>query len=162
MKTRLYEGNDKKFVEVFADPRYATWINNTPQLQTYWSEPMYCLKRKPDGYIQVVSNIHLGDFFGCGKTSQVGLIYSKILHIQCSMPPEKQKPSPDGQGGNYISYSISGDIGGHWYSPLHDDFIKTGHFLWLPTPERLAFAGFFTEGQELHLLMRDIIRDMLG
>jgi hypothetical protein len=156
-RTRPYEGNDRDFVSVFANEQYAKFIQEHKELQEYWRSPMYCIKRQPDGYKQVCSNIHRGDFFGCGKTSQVGHVYNKITHIQCGLKKEYQKPSPAGQGGNYITYNLGGDIGGHWYNPTHDDFTATGHFLWLPTIERLMFAGFPRQAGELRGIMNDII-----
>ena len=156
-KTRPYEGNDRQFVSLFTNERYASFIKQHDELQQYWRSPLYCIERKPDKYKEVCSNIHRGDFFGCGKTSQVGHIYNKITVIQCGLKPEHQKPSPAGQGGNYLAYYIGGDIGGHWYNPTHDDFTATKHFLWLPTPERLLFAGFPQQAANLSSLINEIL-----
>lgn len=156
-KTRPYEGNDRQFVSLFADERYAKFVKDHDELQQYWSSPLYCVKRQPDGYLEVCSNIHRGDFFGCGRTSQVGCVYNKITHIQCGLKREHQKPSPARQGGNYLTYYIGGDIGGHWYNPTHDDFVATGYFLWLPTIERLMFAGFQRQAGELRSILDEIV-----
>lgn len=156
-KTRPYEGSDRQFVSLFADERYAKFIRDHDELQTYWRSPMYCIDRQPDGYKEVCSNVHRGDLFGCGRTSQVGHVYHKITNIQCSVSREHQKPSPAGEGGNYITYYIGGDIGGHWYHPTHDDFTATRHFLWMPTIERLIFAGFEQQAQELKSIVSEIV-----
>lgn len=144
------------FVSLFANELYADFIRQHGELQKYWHSPMYC-KRQPGGYMEVCSNIHRGDFFGCGNTSQVGHVYNKITTIQRGLDREHQKPSPAGQGGNYLSYYIGGDIGGHWHNPTHDDFISGGYFLWLPTIERLMFSGFFQQAEELRLVWIRII-----
>jgi hypothetical protein len=156
--TRPYDGNDRQFVSVFADVRYADFLKASPHLQDYWRAPMYLVDRKPDGYREACSNIHRGDFFGCGNTKQVGQVYRKITNIQCGLSPEHQKPSPAGPGGIYITYSIGGDIGGHWSEPTHDGFTLTNHFLWLPTPDRLLFAGFPVEAETLWHLIVDILK----
>lgn len=141
-KERPYEGSDNQFVSIFASDNYRQFIADHPELQEYWRSPMYCIDRKPDGYKEVCSNIHRGDYFGCGDTRQVGHIYAKITNIQCSLKPEYRKPSPLKDESVYLSYWIGGDIGGHWHKPTHDDFTATNHFIWLPTIERLIFAGF--------------------
>jgi hypothetical protein len=156
-KTRPYEGNDRQFVSMFADERYAKFIKEHDELQQYWRSPMYCINRQPDGYKEVCSNIHRGDFFGCGRTSQVGHIYQKVTHIQCGLKRWHQKPSPAGQGGCYLTYLIGGDIGGHWYNPTHDDFTATEHFLWLPTTERLMLSGFLRQAEELKSIVGEIV-----
>lgn len=155
--TRPYDGNDRQFVSVFQHERYVEFVKASPHLQDYWRSPMYLSQRKPDRYLEVCSNIHRGDFFGCGNHKQVGQIYRKIANIQCGLSPEHQKPSPAGPGGIYITYSIGGDIGGHWCEPTHDGFVLTNHFIWLPTPERLRFAGFLVEAEVLWNLMREIL-----
>lgn len=154
--TRPYAGNDRQFVSMFEDERYVKFVGDHPKLQEYWHSQMYLVKRDPDGYMQVCSNIHRGDFFGCGSHERVGQVYRKIEHIQCGLSPEYQKSSPQGLGGNYLSYSIGGNIGGHWCEPSHDYLTETMHFIWLPTVERLMFSGFAKEAGELSLVLCEI------
>jgi hypothetical protein len=149
-------GNRPQFFTVFAHPLYSSYVSEHQCLQKHWNSPMFLRERRSDGYSEVCSNIHAGDFFGCGETAQVGIVCRKILMLQGGLNPEHQKPSPAGQGGNYLSYDIDGDIGGHFRHPTHDDFTKASYFLWLPTPLRLEFAGFVDQAKVLREIMSDI------
>jgi hypothetical protein len=150
-------GNQPQFRKVFAHDLYSSYISEHQCLQRYWNSPMFLRKRRSDGYLEVCSNIHIGDFFGCGTTAQVGIVCQKALVLQGTLKPEYQKPSPAGQGGNYLKYDINGDIGGHLRHPTHDDFTKGSYFLWLPTPLRLEFAGFVNQAKVLREIMSHIV-----
>jgi hypothetical protein len=84
------------------------------------------------------------------------MMYGKITHVQAALDKQYQRPSPAGEGGDYLSYRMGGDIGGHWYEPLHDDFVLTKHFKWLPTVDRLRFAGFKEQAVELQSICEKI------
>lgn len=152
--------NQPQFVNIFSHPAYEAFLKNNPEAQEYWSAPMFLRMRPSDGYNEVCSNIHAGDFFGLGKPSQVGIVYNKITNIQGELDKKYQKNSPAGDGGNYLSYEIGGNIGGHWHSPTHEEFTKDKYFMWLPTPSRLHFAGFRREAAALEQYLHYILVDL--
>lgn len=155
----LYK-NQPQFKNIFEHPKYTEFISTYDYLQEYWNAPMYVRIRKQDGYKEVCSNIQIGDFFHCGSTWRMGIVRSKITHIQTSILPINQKYSPVGEGGNYLSYELGGDIGGHWYSQEHDTFVLNKHFIWLPTSDRLVFSGFTQEAENLRSLVSEITNEL--
>lgn len=137
---------------MFNNTLYCMFQLRNQQLQDYWNSSMY-LKKRYDGYNEVCTNIEFGDFFRCGNNPQIGIVTAKITHIQCEVT--KPKPSPQGPKGNYISYDITGDIGGHWRHPDHDHFTEHKYFNWCPTIENLLYRGFRKEARELYKIMKD-------
>ena len=160
---RPYEGNDNCYLMIFKDDRYRAFLDQHPDLQTYWRAPMYLVERQTDGYKLVCTNIQQGDYFGCGTHKQIGIVYRKLTAIQASIAKENRMPSPgndDAKNGNYIKYYIGGDIGGHDTMPDHDRFTTSEHFMWLPTPSRLLFSGYHGLASDLMHLMVDISKDV--
>jgi len=106
-----------------------TW--ETPAIQEWW------LKRWRDPEVGACSNIRIGDFFTLGKNNQVGIISEKV--IMCY--PENHEWKPDGSG-PFFQYTISGDIGGHWHRPSHEEMEHWNggetYFLFIPSATQLA------------------------
>ena len=101
-------------------------------LQQWW------LTRWFDKEEGACSNIRIGDFFTLGRNNQVGVVYGKV--IMCY-----PKDSPDIPGdGPHFQYDIGGDIGGHWYRPMHENMEKgplgggEQYFLFVPSATQLA------------------------
>lgn len=111
---------------------------NTESLHEYWLQ----------GGIND-SNIQVGDVFSLGKIyyshgkEQLGIISGKRYHI-------------DIKNGNYISYNISGDIGGHWYNPKHEWFLN-GHPIWIPSISDLLQLNYINQAEQLIEYYRDNI-----
>lgn len=105
------------------------------------------------------SNIRVGDFFTLGHSNQVGIISSKT--IMCYQEENKPSDAPC-----HFQYDISGDIGGHWRRPMHEDMeaMHGGeqYFLFIPSATQLAEIAtqlandkLFDWAQELLVYYRD-------
>lgn len=112
----------------------------TDRFQEWW------VKRWNDPEGPSMSNIRVGDFFTLGKYNQVGLIVGKTNILYTADNKPNDAPC-------HFQYQISGDIGGHWYMPSHEDMegLHGGesYFRFIPSATQLAELSTVLEDYDL-------------
>ncbi len=142
---------------------YLSYCCNNEQIQKHWTAPEYVVYPINEAMGQPVpvltSHINPGDFFTMGKSKKVGLVTGKITNIQVASL-QNRKPSVH-PNGDYLSYDISGDIGGFFYSQPHAK-LSSGFFLWLPLPMQLLAIGMTEEYQQLSAIAFNVASCVLN
>lgn len=110
----------RKNTNLIAIPEWhLQWCWENTELQAHWR------KEWTDEYGGIHSHIYPGDRFSIGKSRDIGIVTNRIIWADRK-----------NGGRSTHMYSIGGNLGGRWSSPLHD-YMAEGHYLWIPTIEQL-------------------------